>query len=99
MAWEREPLDPRVRIKFKVLSDDFLELHSFAVDNIDERGQGLGSAVLEQVNEIADEQRVDVLLYPDPENSRLARFYSRFGYQDYGYPGSMIRRRSRFYRP
>jgi GNAT superfamily N-acetyltransferase len=72
-------LDSRVEVVFKPVSEFRVELAGIAVSQ--NRNQGLGSAVMNQITELADQTGTIVVLYPEPSAMiRLVRYYERFGF-------------------
>lgn len=70
-------------------NDDTIKLDSIIV-NRDARKQGVGSAVMQEITDYADERGLRVALTPnikDPvqgttSRSRLVKFYKRFGFKE-----------------
>lgn len=71
------------------LNDNTIKLESIIVKR-NERKQGVGSAVMQEITDYADERRLRIALSPNIKDSvigttsrgRLVRFYKRFGFKE-----------------
>jgi ribosomal protein S18 acetylase RimI-like enzyme len=82
------------------LGDDFAFIARIWVSP-EARGQGIGTALLRRALADADDEGVELQLYPDPEHNtirnrrRLIAWYERHGFSGHGLGGGYMRRRPR----
>ena len=71
-------------ISLEKIDDGHVELTAIEVP-VAERGKGVGAGIINQLTTLSDELGVKIILSPEPSNYvRLAEYYLRFGFVDYG---------------